>query len=125
MLLGQLIAVQKFDWAIQLRDKLFPFVAHAEGGMRERAQVAGIGLGRNDLVADIEQRVYQSAVGSVDENESGLIHQSRDMHVGIRWELNFNVLSHFWNIRRVVATHYIRVVTQVRDCAFNVADMLC
>lgn len=71
--LDQLVAVQKLDGAIQLRDELLPLVAHTEGGMRERAEVAGIGLGRNDLVTDIEQRVHQPAVGVVNKNKYRLI----------------------------------------------------
>ena len=66
--------MQELDRAIQLRDELFPLVAHAEGGMRERAEVAGISLGRNDLVADVEQGIYQPAVGVVDKNEDRYIH---------------------------------------------------
>jgi len=57
-----------------MRDKLLPLVAHTEGGMRERAEVAGISLGRNDFVADVEQRIHQPAVGVVDENESLSFH---------------------------------------------------
>ena len=64
----QLITVQELHRHPKPGDKLLPFIAHAEGGMRDRAQIAGIGLRRDDLVADVEQRVHETAIGVVDED---------------------------------------------------------
>ncbi len=77
--LGQLVAVQELDLATEVCDELLPLVAHAESGMREGAEIAGIGLGRNDLVADVEQRIHQPTVGVVHENQRWFAHSQDEI----------------------------------------------
>src|SRR3989344_2343994 len=72
--LFQFVPVQKLDRHAEPGDEPFPLVAHAEGGMRDRAEVTGVSLRRNDLVADVEQRVHEPAVGVIDENEGWFAH---------------------------------------------------
>ena len=60
--------MQKLDRNSEPRDEVFPFIAHAESGMRDRAEITRVGFRRDDLVADVEQRVHESAVGVVDED---------------------------------------------------------
>ena len=70
----QLVAVQKLHRTVQLRDELLPLVTHLESRMGNGAEVAAVGLRRDDLVADVEQRVHQPAVGAVHKNENEFAH---------------------------------------------------
>lgn len=74
ILLFQLVAVQELHRHPEPGDEIFPFIAHAEGGVRDGAKITSVGLRRNDLVADVEQRVHETAVGVVDEDEGGFFH---------------------------------------------------
>lgn len=44
--------------------------------MGNGAEVTAVGLGREDLVADVEQGVHPPAVGVVNEDESRFFHLS-------------------------------------------------
>ena len=66
--------MQKLDRHPESGDEVFPLVAHAEGGMCDRTEIPCVGLWRDDLVADVEQRVHETAVGVVDEDEGWFFH---------------------------------------------------
>lgn len=51
---------------------MFPLAARAEMRVRQRAEVAGVSLRRKNLVRHIAERVENSAVGIINENECRL-----------------------------------------------------
>ena len=63
----KLVTVQKFTVYCERFDECSPLAPFAEIAVRERAQITGVGFGREDLVADVGQRVEHAAVGVIDE----------------------------------------------------------
>lgn len=67
----KLVAVEKLAGQVQGADEVPPGATLRQHAMGDGAKLAGVGGGGKELMADVRQRVEETAVGVVDEEQGG------------------------------------------------------